>query len=812
MERRRGHLASDGSGCRQAVASSRLAQDRARGSDRRELASQLMDVRPERDHPRPIDWPIAPHLSRQVLVPDDGTLGGDERREECTLCRGQPRATAGSFEVARSVVQSQGARRLADDITEAEPGERIRECSRGQARPPDEHDRRQRAAWWRSQPPRVVRQREDDREPSDDRPYSLDHGSEPGRVGVEHDERCIRLSLEGAGHRMGRTDCHPGFVPELRDETSEAAGATGAVHDHDDSHLDLIERALTCREPQQPPLCSCDSIAASARPGTGRDLGDAHVFLDSPSVRLITVAGLLGTLTVSALALVLAFTSAQKARDAAVAALQVEADAAAAEAERYLVERVSTLEVLAASDGLQSGDARVTQLLLDAFPGVVGFQGVSLVGHDGYVRTSSGPLTPSPTYIGDRDYVQDVLRTGRPSVGAAVVGRVSGVPTLPIGVPFSDPLTGESGVLIAGIALGAPGTLEFGLTPSVVILGRVGRIIVAPGSPDRLLQEARGWSNYERVRSAERGSFRGAGIAGAEDSIVAFAGVPTGQWVVLVERPAPLVFAEADARFRQEAGAIGVFFLTTTAALIFLTRRIEQHQRGEVEAREQVERELQAREQFVRSLVHDVRSPLTVIKGAAAFARRKSEDGVTNLLTDIEQAANRIDRMLSDMSIADGNIAVDVSEVNATRLLYEVVRAAQADDPTRQYVVSVSDEIVGWWDVDLIRRAIENLLSNARKYSRQGTVIILSAHRTEGFDEISVRDDGQGIPAADLPFIFEPYRRGSDTGGTPGMGLGLANVANIVRLHEGTVSAESRLGHGTTITMRLPHKLVSASR
>jgi signal transduction histidine kinase len=75
---------------------------------------------------------------------------------------------------------------------------------------------------------------------------------------------------------------------------------------------------------------------------------------------------------------------------------------------------------------------------------------------------------------------------------------------------------------------------------------------------------------------------------------------------------------------------------------------------------------------------------------------------------------------------------------------------------------------------------------------------------------LRVADQGVGIPAPDLPFVFEPYRRGSNVAAMSGTGLGLASVWQTVKMHDGRVSVQSDEGHGTTVTVRLPYVVLSA--
>jgi signal transduction histidine kinase len=111
-------------------------------------------------------------------------------------------------------------------------------------------------------------------------------------------------------------------------------------------------------------------------------------------------------------------------------------------------------------------------------------------------------------------------------------------------------------------------------------------------------------------------------------------------------------------------------------------------------------------------------------------------------------------------------------------------------------------------DVELFERAVANLMDNALKFTQSGGRIVLSAALAGGQVEVKVSDSGAGIPAHDIPRLFDRHyqRRDSVAPATSddGKGLGLAIVKRIIDLHQGSVSVTSAQGLGTTVTIRLP--------
>jgi signal transduction histidine kinase len=120
-------------------------------------------------------------------------------------------------------------------------------------------------------------------------------------------------------------------------------------------------------------------------------------------------------------------------------------------------------------------------------------------------------------------------------------------------------------------------------------------------------------------------------------------------------------------------------------------------------------------------------------------------------------------------------------------------------------VQASAPRLVGAWKAVAIAHLISNLISNAVKFSRAGSVIRLTLDREERMAVLRVADHGIGIPAADLSHVFEPFYRACNAEPTAsGLGLGLATAKMIVSEHGGTIHVESQVGVGTAVSVRLP--------
>ena len=237
---------------------------------------------------------------------------------------------------------------------------------------------------------------------------------------------------------------------------------------------------------------------------------------------------------------------------------------------------------------------------------------------------------------------------------------------------------------------------------------------------------------------------------------------------------------------------------------------------------------LRIRDEFLSSISHDLRNPLTTVKGYIQLARRRAErlsspdaDSLVEILAATDAAATRMERMvgeLLDLTRLQTGRPLDLN-LQVTDLVALVRRTV--DDHQRTTVVHkltmqcAASELIGAWDPDRLERVLSNLLSNAIKYSKGGaiTVTLLREETSAGsVAEITVEDRGMGIPAVDLPHVFERFQRGSNVQGRIlGSGIGLAGARQIVEQHGGTIDVASIEGAGSTFTVRLPIRIPSIS-
>lgn len=239
------------------------------------------------------------------------------------------------------------------------------------------------------------------------------------------------------------------------------------------------------------------------------------------------------------------------------------------------------------------------------------------------------------------------------------------------------------------------------------------------------------------------------------------------------------------------------------------------------------------RREGVSNLSHDLRSPLTATVACLETleARWRAADGsdgndgraeerrlVEVALRNTRNAA-RLVQSLGDLARLDEPASTRCAASRSTpaELLADIIRLRFADRAQRQGVELRLDEDGGdgappfaVLDVELFERAVANLVDNALKFCPAGGRITLSAAAADGQLEVAVADTGPGIPAPDLPHLFDRFYQSrasvAPATGEGGKGLGLAIVKRIAELHGGSVEVRSVVGEGTRVRLRLPQQ------
>lgn len=217
------------------------------------------------------------------------------------------------------------------------------------------------------------------------------------------------------------------------------------------------------------------------------------------------------------------------------------------------------------------------------------------------------------------------------------------------------------------------------------------------------------------------------------------------------------------------------------------------------------------RKRLLADISHELRTPLTVLQGNlegmldGVYPR---DDGRLNTLLEETRILSRLIEDLRTFSLVEtGKLTLEKEPCNPSRLIRELIQAMQSQ--AEKAGVALAEETEADLppvevDTARIREVLENLISNALRYTSAGGTVRIGCRRLPGNPdllEFSVADDGRGIPAEDLPHIFDRYFKSRDSGGT---GLGLAIAKRLVEAHGGTIEARNNPGGGTIVRFRIP--------
>jgi signal transduction histidine kinase len=212
------------------------------------------------------------------------------------------------------------------------------------------------------------------------------------------------------------------------------------------------------------------------------------------------------------------------------------------------------------------------------------------------------------------------------------------------------------------------------------------------------------------------------------------------------------------------------------------------------------------------NVAHDLRTPITRLRSVieTALQSEAGEEHLREALMDTAEEAERINTALGtlmDISEAEkGIMNLKLEKTDIVSLIREVVELYQyvAEDKGVTVATSLPDTLYAWMDSNRIRQALANLVDNAIKFTPTGGRIEVEASAAGTGVMIRVLDTGIGIPAQDLPGIFDRLFRGEKSRSHRGLGLGLSMVQAVVRAHQGSIEVESNTGKGSIFRVFLP--------
>jgi len=226
---------------------------------------------------------------------------------------------------------------------------------------------------------------------------------------------------------------------------------------------------------------------------------------------------------------------------------------------------------------------------------------------------------------------------------------------------------------------------------------------------------------------------------------------------------------------------------------------------------ERLEALFTSQQRLLADVSHELRTPLTVIKGNADLMRRMKSFDEESLMS-IDQEAGRLTRLVGGLLLLaqaeTGKLALNMKRVELDLLITEVFQEMSILAGNKVHVrLNEIDQVYVNGDRDRLKQVFINLVANAIQYTPQGGEVFLSLEKIGEQARVICRDTGPGIPAEDLPHIFERFYRAEKSRTrreTTGFGLGLSIANWIVERHGGRIEVNSQEGKGTTFAIWLP--------
>jgi signal transduction histidine kinase/DNA-binding response OmpR family regulator len=222
-----------------------------------------------------------------------------------------------------------------------------------------------------------------------------------------------------------------------------------------------------------------------------------------------------------------------------------------------------------------------------------------------------------------------------------------------------------------------------------------------------------------------------------------------------------------------------------------------------------------AKSEFVATASHELRSPLTSIKGFVELLERSSEgmserqrEFIEIILKSTDRLVELVNDLLDVARIEADHVEINPRPIDLGEIVHDVVelfipRVEGKHQHLTSYVAPTLPPAMG--DAGRVRQIVANLLTNAHLYTPEGGTIHVGVEPDRAWAQVTVEDSGVGMTDEEMARIFDRfYRAGNRSGSNPGTGLGLSIVKSLVDLHFGQITVESEPGHGTVFRVRLP--------
>jgi signal transduction histidine kinase len=427
-----------------------------------------------------------------------------------------------------------------------------------------------------------------------------------------------------------------------------------------------------------------------------------------------------------------------------------------------------------------------------------------------------------------RDWYQGVNRTGLPYVSDAYQrAAVPQYQVIAAAIPIKTDEHRISGVLVLQVRLQSllewMYTIELGPGGVVFLVDRQGRIAAHPELvPDRELRDVSSVPSVQKVLRGEGGTDIAFDPIMQDVRVVAYAPVPGYGWGVMAEQPTRIAFAARNSELKHLGLVYGLVALASGTFAYWILRMLTERRRAAYQISalnadlqswavelEAANKELIA---FSYTVSHDLRTPLSSIDGFsqalledyAATLDARGQDYLQRICEATQRMADLIDALLDLSHVTEAELVWEAVDVSA--LARAMATDLQRREPTRQAEFVISDGLVAHGDARWLGVVLENLFSNAWKFTArqpQARIEFGSVSQHDGSLAFFVRDNGVGFDMAHADKLFRAFQRLHERTQYPGTGVGLATVQRIIQRHGGRTWAESTVGKGATFYFTL---------
>ncbi|MBO0958113.1 HAMP domain-containing protein [Neobacillus sp. MM2021_6] len=224
------------------------------------------------------------------------------------------------------------------------------------------------------------------------------------------------------------------------------------------------------------------------------------------------------------------------------------------------------------------------------------------------------------------------------------------------------------------------------------------------------------------------------------------------------------------------------------------------------------------RKDFIANVSHELRTPISMLQGyseAIVDDIAQSQEEKKEMAKVIYDESLRMGRLVNELldlaRMEAGHIHLSMEDIDISTFVNRIIHKFQGLAKDNEIILKadVEDVVTAFiFDPDRIEQVLTNLIDNAIRHTPKGGAVTLTVKLEDNGIRMEVKDSGSGIPAEDLPFVFERFYKADKarTRGRAGTGLGLAIAKNIIDAHRGHISVQSKMGQGTTFSFLLPRK------